>query len=95
MTHAATDHEVGKVYADHNPRYVQYARVHGREPADMLEHDRTAWPGGIMAGFTLWIGDHWATWRKNHGHTWDSYLSQADHADYDAWLATLPVEGGE
>jgi hypothetical protein len=37
-----------------NPRYVAYARAHGRSTAAQLEQDRKDWPGGSMVGFTLW-----------------------------------------
>jgi len=38
-----------------NPRYVAYAKAHGRSPQAMLEHDDIQWPGGIMCGFILWV----------------------------------------
>jgi hypothetical protein len=38
-----------------NPQYVQYAKVHGRTPDDMLAHDRERWPGGVMTGYILWV----------------------------------------
>lgn len=67
-----------------NPRYVAYARAHGNDPEAQLAADRIAWPGGVMAGFTLWIGEQWAEWRANTGHLGRDYiLTEADHADFD------------
>ena len=80
-----------------NPRFVQYARVHGREPQAQLDHDRNAWPGGIMAGFSLWISDRWGEWhaarglRRTASGSQDHVLTDADHDSFDAWLPTLPV----
>lgn len=37
-----------------NPRYVEYARAHGKNPEEMLEHDAEHHPGGKMAGFIVW-----------------------------------------
>jgi len=39
----------------YNPRYVAYAKAHGKTPEQMLAHDDKQWPGGIMCGFILWI----------------------------------------
>lgn len=38
-----------------NPRYLQYARAHGRSGEEQLAHDKEAWPGGAMCGFILWM----------------------------------------
>ncbi|ESZ30432.1 hypothetical protein [Mesorhizobium sp. L2C084A000] len=37
-----------------NPRYANYARAHGRTPAEQVDQDSKAWPGGHMTGFVLW-----------------------------------------
>lgn len=37
-----------------NPRYVNYARAHGRTPDEQLAQDRKDYPGGCMVGFVLW-----------------------------------------
>lgn len=76
-----------------NSRYVEYARAHGNTPEDQLVADRQAWPGGIMAGFQLWMGDRWSDWLREHGRRFDDYLSDADHVAFDAWLAGLPTDG--
>lgn len=79
-----------------NPRYVAYAVAHGREPEDMLEHDRAAWPGGQMVGFMLWMSRAWTVWARATGHPRErdpgAYLSGADHIAFDAWLSSAPTE---
>lgn len=79
-----------------NPRYVAYATAHGREPEDMLEHDREAWPGGQMVGFMVWMSRAWSTWAEATGHPLGrdtgAYRSRADHDAFDAWLATAPAQ---
>ena len=76
-----------------NPRFWAYARVHGRTPDAMLEHDEERWPGGKMAGFTLWIGERWQEWAvlASHPRANDSYaiLGEADHVAFDAYLSEL------
>lgn len=43
---------------EYNPRYVAYAHSKDMNVEECLEHERKAWPGGIMCGFTLWIREH-------------------------------------
>jgi hypothetical protein len=70
----------------YQPRYLAYCASHGKTPAQMLRHDRKAWPGGKMCGFILWISARWQEWKKANGRgRWD-VLSQADHDNFDAWL---------
>ncbi len=38
-----------------NPRFVLYATSQGRKPQEQIDHDKTAWPGGCMCGFILWM----------------------------------------
>jgi len=40
-----------------NPRFRAYANAQGRTPAEQLDHDREAWPGGHMTGYILWMAD--------------------------------------
>jgi hypothetical protein len=75
-------------YTKWNPRYVVYCRAHGMpDPEEMLKHDRKRWPGGCMTGFLLWIPGRWREYvRLNPGVNLE-FLTDADHADFDAWLA--------
>jgi hypothetical protein len=44
-------------------------------------------PGGPRnAAYVSWINREWATWRALNGHT-SSFLGEAKHAAFDAWLA--------
>lgn len=73
-----------------NPRFVQYARVQGRSPEDQLAYDVERWPGGKMAGFTLWINARWVDWREKNGLKRDDPIGEKEHADFDLGLAQLP-----
>lgn len=70
-----------------NPRYVAYAKAHGRDPAAMLAYDRERWPGGRMAGFTVWVSERWAEWRTARGRHRDDVLTDEDHEDFDDFLS--------
>ena len=78
-----------------NPRYVAYARAHGRTPEEMRAHDADVWPGGRATGFILWISKQWQRWHEERGLTcspasWKRHiLSQQDHDSFDAELAKL------
>lgn len=77
-----------KTETDFNPRYVHYAREHSKSPDEMLEHDRAAWPGGLMTGFILWISERWSEWyRLNNWHP-DWPKGEAEHREFDEWLAS-------
>jgi len=69
------------------PRYLCYCVAHAEpDPARMLETDRERWPGGVMCGYVLWIGERWREWRSISGVPRDAMLLEADHKDFDKWL---------
>jgi len=73
------------------PRYVAYARDHGRSCGEMLAHDMQAWPGGRMTGFLLWVPAAWKAWAAASGEVpeWpDNSWSPRQHETFDAWLAS-------
>jgi len=71
-----------------NPRYVCYARAHGREPQAMLDYDRDRFPGGSMSGFVVWNGDKWKEFANKFHPKTPPELRQCYHGDeYDRWLA--------
>ena len=74
---------------DLNPRWVNYARVHGRSPEDQLAHDRDRWKGGSMCGFILWGRAQIAAFGKAHPEAFVVGGRLADHAAYDRWLDAL------
>ena len=47
-----------------NPRFVSYAKYHGRGANGQLAHDKKRYPGGCMAGFICWISKMKAMFRK-------------------------------
>lgn len=68
------------------PRYVNYARMHGKTPEEMLHFDRGR--GGAAVWFSEWVRGRWAdfdekTSRKYRiGGGW----SEAGHRCFDRWL---------
>ena len=70
-----------------NPRYIQYARQHGKTPEEMLAHDRKAWPGGSMCGFILWTRARIGEAYKAIPGAFIRGGGLCDHDAYDAWLA--------
>ena len=74
---------------DWNPRYLAYAKAHGvDDPLEMMRRDAVEWPGGRAAGFQIWMSQQWQAWRKLRGLRTDDYLSEEQHADFDAWLSS-------
>lgn len=68
-----------------NPRYAAYSRAHNRTPEDQLEHDRKAWPGGIMCGYVLWNREQLLAFGAERPDCF-CFGSLIDHDAYDAWL---------
>lgn len=71
--------------AEWNPRYLNYARAHGRTPDEQLAFDEIIWKGGRCTGFLLWNRERIGEARRAipaaflHGGV-------TDHAAYDSWL---------
>jgi hypothetical protein len=66
-----------------NPQYVQYAKVHGRTPDDMLVHDRERWPGGIMTGYILWVSQVQQECFKEHPDWF--YSGSGSLCNFEGW----------
>ncbi len=84
-----TDHDAGfgrPQAQDWNPRFVNYARAHGRGPAEQLAHDRQQYVGGSMAGFIIWNSQRLGDARKAIPGAFMAGGALADHPAYDAWL---------
>jgi len=81
-----------------NPRYLAYCLAHARTPDEMREADSEDWPGGKMTGFILWMSRRWSQWAKLRGYNVEpasvhrTVLTNAHHADFDAWLATFAAD---
>lgn len=79
----------------YNPRFVNYARVHGRTPDEMFDADRARFPGGRMAGFLAWNRAHLHAFYVAHPEAFykspGDIARLVDHAAYDAYLDALPV----
>lgn len=72
-----------------NPRYVAFARAHGRTPEEQAQFDDTKWPGGCMVGFQLWISQQL---REAHAANQGSVFRDLNglhvwvQAEWDVWL---------
>ena len=77
-----------------NPRFENYARVHGRTPEAQLAHDKEEWPGGCMAGYMLWMAEKGREWKKKFfpdDTTPARYLVLFYPDKYEEWLFSLPT----
>lgn len=70
-----------------NPRYLNYARVHGMTPGAMLDHDRRQWPGGCMAGFLLWSRARLQDFMTINPRAFIRGGNLIGHDAYDEWLS--------
>jgi len=69
-----------------NPRYILYAKAHGKTGEEMLAYDKERLPGACMMEFSFWIQAQWRLWRKRNQLSWDAPLSDVDHKCFDTWL---------
>ena len=72
-----------------NPRYIAYAAAHGETPDSMLERDRERWPGGVMAGFMLWIEKRWQEWHTANGRKIGDLVTEKDQESFDRMIGAL------
>ena len=69
-----------------NPRYVAYAKAHGKTPDEMMSHDAKVWPGGVMCGFTIWISQQKVLFYNSNP---ECFLDPYTIYDQEAWTAWL------
>lgn len=76
-----------------NPRYVCYARAHGRTPDEMLDHDRERFPGGCMVGYMEWFAERRREWlAMEHPDDYiflvfgNRHMTEKGIAAFDRWL---------
>lgn len=67
--------------------YVAYAAGQGRGPEEQMVQDEQDWPGGVMAGFMLFLGKMKTQYRREHA--WN-FLGDSIR-DLDHWCGF--VEG--
>lgn len=80
------------LWGDLNPRYVSYCLAHGhRTPAQARAADETAWPGGVMCGFMLWIADQIAAFKRAQRLPPREPLDPAQQDAFTRYLAALPL----
>lgn len=78
-------------WSGYQPRFIAYCKAHGAiSGAEMLARDDERYPGGVMTGFVLWIGEQWHAWKKAAGHQ-GKVTTEADHANFDQWLSSPEV----
>ena len=51
----------------YQPRYIAYAKSNGNTPEEQEAKDRERWPGGLMTGFIVFIGEMVARYKKAAG----------------------------
>jgi hypothetical protein len=78
--------------AEFNPRYVSYARAHGRSPEDQSAHDRAEYPGAQMTGFIIWISGEKEAFRVAHPECFLGRDTIQDGAAWDEWLRARAAE---
>jgi hypothetical protein len=76
---------------DWNPRYVSYANACGHTPEEQLEEDRRRWPGGVNAGFMIWIDQGMLAFLELRKDVDRDVMSEKDHADFSTFLSQWKV----
>lgn len=90
--HAAPDaagSEGEAVLSDHpnwNPRYIAYAKAHGRTPEEMKAFDEHRFRNAGGMGFVLWMHDRQAEARLQAPHLFHRSGGIADQDGYTDWL---------
>lgn len=66
-----------------NPRYIAYAKAHGKSPDEMLASQKS------MAGFIIWIGEQVVDFREAHP---EAFVGSAirDHEAFNSFLGVGP-----
>lgn len=84
-----------------NPYYLVYCKENNRSPEEQQEHDRAEWPGGCMAGFTLWLREQeldFASDCRRKGEEIPNTEALATFSDpywkkkFNAWLGVIDNE---
>lgn len=73
----------------YQPRYVAYAKAHGKTPDGMMAHDDKRWPGGCMTGFILWMAEKTGQYARATGRRRGNIELEAEirTTKFDQWLA--------
>ena len=69
-----------------NPRYVGFARAHGRSPQKQLDFDKASRPSGCMADFICWTANRLSELRASLGYSRFQTLELKDQESFDLWL---------
>ncbi len=70
----------------YNLRYLLYCKENGKNPREMLAHDRKKYPGGSMCNYILWIDQQWFAFAKVKGLSRHDPRLAFDQKGFDEWL---------
>lgn len=68
------------------PRYLAYAKAHGRTPEAQREHDRREWPGAAACPIILWLRRREQEFAKAHPEAVTRGAGILDHDAYTRFL---------
>lgn len=71
-----------QAFAEYQPRWIAFAAAHALTPAEAHQTPIPMWK------FMEWIAAEWAAWFAMTGRPVPYVYSDADHAGFDAYLAT-------